>query len=562
MKNYFSLVTLFVITLLFVACSNDDSNCFDQNGVNFQNEVSDIILKERDSNLPQVITRDVTLERRPITRASGPNGEIIGNSDVLLGYSYTVGNSILGDYSNVISPIVDIKKVKAIDPEYITPKLLNTNFTKSFGYSNFDRYEYNSSVTKKVTSGLSLNIGIFKFGRKKTTTEVFTSQITNSNNVVYGELNLDIKNSSFALQTAEGARKLYARECLSETFMKNLYSTTLGGMLDEYGDFVLAGYITGGKAFGFYAGVAADGSSFEKREKDVNTDINASFNWKSNSASGELKFGKNNGNSTSTGYSTKNTEIQIRTYGGNQSGQAVQGAVSLENMELNLTSWLNSLTNVNTHTIIDILDQGLYPLSYFVLEENFKKRFDDTFNEVLEKRTRLIEPYIEIVRVFVRTSSSGEALYDIAPVLNTRQGDKIVLSDGSARTASDAELRANNDNAVFNQKLQSILAQKRNYFGLAFRANSGTRLNPAMRTPLCINLTSFNESTMYRYKNPKTGIEYIYDTSRKIAFSHLTDKVDEDWILDDYGIRDWIESLPMKSISMATLANSYKIIGL
>jgi len=34
------------------------------------------------------------------------------------------------------------------------------------------------------------------------------------------------------------------------------------------------------------------------------------------------------------------------------------------------------------------------------------------------------------------------------------------------------------------------------------------------------------------------------------------------WILDDYGIRDWVESLPTRSISMATLANSYRIIGL
>ena len=44
--------------------------------------------------------------------------------------------------------------------------------------------------------------------------------------------------------------------------------------------------------------------------------------------------------------------------------------------------------------------------------------------------------------------------------------------------------------------------------------------------------------------------------------SHYTDDLDGDWILDDYGIRSWVESLPTKSISMATLANSYRIIGL
>lgn len=64
------------------------------------------------------------------------------------------------------------------------------------------------------------------------------------------------------------------------------------------------------------------------------------------------------------------------------------------------------------------------------------------------------------------------------------------------------------------------------------------------------------------HSNPRSGIHYIYDKTNKIAFSYLVDTIDEDWILDDYGIRDWVESLPTKSISLATIANSYKIIGL
>jgi hypothetical protein len=57
-------------------------------------------------------------------------------------------------------------------------------------------------------------------------------------------------------------------------------------------------------------------------------------------------------------------------------------------------------------------------------------------------------------------------------------------------------------------------------------------------------------------------MQYIYDTKKKVAFCHFTDDIDGDWILDEYGIRDWVESLPTKSIAMATLANSYRIIGL
>lgn len=563
MRNLYKIIAILSMTLLFVACSNDDTNY----GSVLENKLStDIILKERGANLPDVVTKDIVLEKRMQTRATGVNGEIIGNSDVLLGYSYNIGNSILGDYDNVISPVVDLNKVKALSTEYITPKQLLGNVTRSITYSNFDRYEYNSSITKTVASGFNLKIGIFSFGRKKTTTEIFTTQIINSNNSVYGELNLNVRNSSFALQTVEGARKMYARQCLSNTFNKNLYSSTIGSLIDSYGDFVLTGYVTGGKAFGMYAGLASTGSTLDKKEKDMKHDIDASFTWKSgtnnNSASGNLNFGKKNGSGTETEYTLSNTEVIIRTYGGDQGGQAVVGAVELNKLQLDLSLWLNSLSNVNKHTIVDVLDQGLAPLSYFVLEQNFKKRFDDTSSGLLEKRTKLINPYIEIVKVYVRTSSSGTPLYEIAAVLNTRQGDKIILSDGKSASASDSELLANENNSTFMTKANAIVAEKRKYYDLGFRANEGIRINPSLRTPLSIKFDSFNEAIMYRYRNPNTGMEYIYDTTNKVAYSHLTDPLDEDWILDEYGIRDWVETLPSKSISMATLANSYKIIGL
>lgn len=563
MKNLYKTIAIFSVTLLFIACSNDDK---DYGNIHEGKSFTDIILKERGANLPDVVTKDIVLEQRRQTKATGVNGEIIGNSDVLLGYSYNIGNSILGDYDNVISPVVDLSKVKALSSEYITPKQLLGNVTRSITYGSFDRYEYNSSITKTVASGFNLKIGIFSFGRKKTTTEIFTTQITNSNNSVYGELNLNVRNSSFALQTVEGSRKIYARQCLSNTFNKNLYSSTIGGLIDSYGDFVLTGYVTGGKAFGMYAGLASTGSTLDKKEKDMKHDIDASFTWKSgtnnNSASGNLNFGKKSGSGTETEYSLSKTEVIIRTYGGDQSGQAVVGAVELNKLQLDLSLWLNSLSNVNKHTIIDVLDQGLAPLSYFVLEQNFKKRFDDTSSGVLEKRTKLINPYIEIVKVYVRTSSSGTPLYEVAAVLNTRQGDKIILSDGKSASASDSELLANENNVTFMAKANAIVAEKRKYYDVGFRANEGIRINPSLRTPLSIKLDKFNEATMYRYRNPNTGMEYIYDTANKVAYSHLTDPLDEDWILDEYGIRDWVESLSSKSISMATLANSYKIIGL
>ena len=106
---------------MVTGCTNDES--FDRlvgtngNGI--------IVLQERNSDLPKTIqTHPVVLEKKEITRATNENGGIIGNSDALLGYSYSIGNSILGDYENVISPVVNLAKVKEYGSDYITARSL------------------------------------------------------------------------------------------------------------------------------------------------------------------------------------------------------------------------------------------------------------------------------------------------------------------------------------------------------------------------------------------------------------------------------------------------------
>ena len=74
-----------------------------------------------------------------------------------------------------------------------------------------------------------------------------------------------------------------------------------------------------------------------------------------------------------------------------------------------------------------------------MLEKNFRYRLDDTTNGFLESFGEVQDPKIEIVKVLAKTTSTGEKLYEIAAILNTRQGDKIILSDGTYLNASDSE---------------------------------------------------------------------------------------------------------------------------
>lgn len=263
-------------------------------------------------------------------------------------------------------------------------------------------------------------------------------------------------------------------------------------------------------------------------------------------------------------FKSNNTYVSIKTYGGvRDGGEAVVNVKAIKDLNVDLTSWMRSLNNVSNHTMIDVKDNSLYPLSDFVLEKNFKQRFDDTFNEVLPTYTSLVYPYIEIVRVMVRATSSYEAVYDVAAVLVTRQADRIILSDGLAATATDEELRKNEDDAVFMKKVEKISAEKSQLFSsdIEIGYNKRTRLNPNLRSPLCINLAGFKEKNFYKFYYEKTSMQYIYDPSTRICLSYFVDEGDDE-VLDIYGIRNWVESLPDKNISIASLANSYNIIGL
>ena len=165
-KLHFTALSL---CLMAIGCTNDESfyeqSEIDDNGV--------VVLQERNAALPKEIrTRPVILEDKTATRAVNESGGIIGNSDVLLGYSYSIGNSILGDYENVISPVIDLMKVKEYGSDYITGRSLQVYMSERFSYSDYNSYESKLSQTKKVASGFQLNLGLFKLGRKKKTEDV------------------------------------------------------------------------------------------------------------------------------------------------------------------------------------------------------------------------------------------------------------------------------------------------------------------------------------------------------------------------------------------------------
>lgn len=559
MKTFFYIIILSAVIPFFIACSDNlDLPTSQMSAIEAENSEGDVVIQKRNPNLPEVVTKAPTFEEG-LTR----NNATIGSSDKFLGYGYKLynGNYIPSDFDNFTHSILNIEAIKAYDESYVDEKYPNWNDQSSYTYYNFDDYTHFSTESKTIKTGFSLNLGLFSIGKKRTTVETFRTFINETMEQTYGEMNILFAHGKFMLLNSSGSTKVYARQFLRRSFINNLYTSTISSVINSYGDLVVVGYYTGGRAFAQYMGNAASSTNVEQRTKSLDTSITASLTYEGDSLNASFGFNGKNGNFDSTVYKKQDIFLRVKTLGGIQNEEsAINTTMSLKDININLQSWRKSLNDSKNHTVIDLTQEGLFPMSDFVLERNFQRRFDDTSKNILLPVTRLYTPSIMITRILKKTSTSGDNLYEVAAVLVTRQGDQIVLSNGNA---TDAELKQNEDNNVFLEKAKAIAEEKSKYFSsdIQISYNTTKRLNPMFRSPLCIVLENFNENGFYKYYNETTNMEYLYDPTTKLCFSFLADDGDES-MLEVYGLSTWVSNLTEKRISMATLANLYTIIGL
>lgn len=560
--SYYLLITSI---FLLGACS-DNIDIKKESSVIQKNETDEgnIIIQKRDPNLPEVLTKKITLDK--MTRSLNTN---ITYDYLGYGYKLLDGNFIAGDFDNVTTSILNLNKIKDYDNSYIDTKPLIDNIETSVAYSNHEEF-YHSEYEKKISdTGFNLNLGIFSFGHKRHKEDFFSSFYMSNHDQVFGELNITFYYNKHQLQFSSGTQKLFARQFLQKSFIRSLFSGTIGSTLNSYGDFVVLGYYTGGEAHGEYMANTDKNIDSYKKEHALNQSMHMSVNFKKNpkdSISASLSYNGHDGKSDSIFMDSEHTYVFLKTLGGDQSDHAsLSATIKLQDLKIDLSAWRKSLKDQSLHTMVGIMDQGIAPLSSLVLEINFKQRFENTINGYLEKRNELCTPSLVIEKYIARSGRIGsqKILYDIAPILTTRQGDKIILADGTAKNATDEELIQNGDDVVFMNKVKNISAEISQYFSsqIEISYNKTKYLVPKNIDPLCIVVPEFNPTRFKKFYYEPTNMEYLYDPQTKICFSFFADEGDES-TLDLYGLGEWGSTLPEQRISIATLANSYTIIGL
>ncbi|MDR0334189.1 MAG: hypothetical protein LBI15_12110 [Dysgonamonadaceae bacterium] len=544
MKKY--LFTAICSLFILWACSDEYSSTY--------------LSKEEESSRDIILQARKVVGERPTSKPELRSERPVPTDHPFryLGYTYKFG-SLIGHSDNLGRQIVDVEAMynDPIMRQYTEIFPLLSTDAKVNSYSSYERFETSNEMNKKIETDFSISYGLFSAKRKQTVTDLFKNSGINIFQELTGEVDLTYIHSRVWLDNVSGAQKMIAANYLRPTFTQNLYLTPIAEMMDKWGTVVVSNYYTGGRANALYVADYTGNTTSETRERDMTTHLNASFSWKGIGASANFGSSYKGTSNYSTESNIRRVNNRIQLSGGLPHLALTTKVDNIEDNNIDLTAWLQSLSDVKNHVVIDVADRGLVGLDKFVLEENFRRRIRDTHLGHLTQSYHEI-PYIEISKVHIRTLSTGEQLYDVLPVLTTRHGDKIILGDGNSANLSDAELRHNNDNAVFMSKAQAIATQKGKYYEwIEIRTNPSRIIRPFIRVPLAIEF-KFDESSVFKYKNPQTNMMYIYDQRSRTAFAYY----DDEFIPWDYGMLDWVEKIPIRNIPMSSLYQLFTIVGL
>ncbi len=430
---------------------------------------------------------------------------------------------------------------------------------------------------QKIGGGFKLSLfGLKLLGVSSSHEKTFYSLRESFDTALWGECNIVHSRSSVEMHDGLLLRANIIERHLASGFTRELYSAPIGEICDGYGPLVLSKYILGGKLSAKYMY-----QNHEKIEADTaystfTANVSLSFSpIKKTAGKDSLSGGEGAQDSVGVNYQRsvykfdyskldlKKMYMAVHTIGGTPSIGLNIPVMTVEELKtggLDLGPWYTSLADASTHTLLDVKDGGLLPISEFILENNFKRRIMDVYAGVLERNTTNMIPELEIRKVYVRSDSQGKPLCDVALVLKTRNDDRVILTRLDEQ-ASDETLRGYDERSLFTQRGKELLKQMDGMFVGLKKLGRTKVLYPYLRTTLCTEaIVDFKN--MYRYKNPLNKVVYLYDSKAKIAFSYYDGDEGDETQVEVYGLATWASTLPEKKISMLNLLQNYKVIGL
>lgn len=562
MKKYFCFLSMLII--LISSCKKEQSN-----GANtLSNGASEVVLFERESKAPVVLSNKKSASNNR-TLATSSTDEFILTPKDYLGRSYDAEVSDVGSPLGVRYPVVDMKRLLVDYSEFFKPITINNTSTNVFSFVSFDRYSQKSNTSKTVNAGFSLNIGLFSIGAKSKYVNTFSSSILNENKRVYGELDGYYIGTAYAYLFSSNMIDIVKQNYLSPTFLQELYNNSPYEFVKNYGTFVIKDFNTGGRVNALFTGLYTANADSTTQTHSMDNSINASFKFgkdTKNNVGGDIGKQNSNGGSIATQNNFSNIMVSLRTYGGSAGIDNFSVPQNIDQINFNLNNWGSSLNDINKNVLISFNDNGLVPITSFILESNLSSNINSyiKYGTGLKKRP-LMEPVIEARWVFYHDKQGY-----FTTVLRTRFGDQIFLTNENVKWPLDG-VDANGQPIVsqasfdkYLAKAKEIAQKKLPYYKLKVVALQPSFANASFMVDDYMSHIDFlNEASMKKYYDAKNKITYLYysgtdgnTTDRKFAYS-----IHDDYIYDTYGIKEWVQTLPIVPLTYSEL-KKYEIVAL
>lgn len=581
---------LWVFALGLCSCQREESQ-----DTLLVSHASDIVFRERSIPVPKLPKSYREKERLRALSANAP--DFTQSPYNALGVVHSVGNGTIGHPMNIGNDgVFDVQSIlkDKVTSKFLFNRDLDVTTTTLSIYHSIDSLREVTNRTRKVTSGFKLNLGLFSIGKERSYVNTFHSDISVENKHSWAEFDLLYYAKRIGLETTDAALKTVAHRNVSDQFLYSIYNYPISNFIREKGFLVVSDFYVGGRLSAKFDYSSSSNKRLQSTNKVVSDSIYGAFGWgvgKDQSVSAPLNapknvslnigYGRTNG-STNNQYSSNSRLFGVfQSIGGAKDKQVPSTITNLSKESINVGDWYASLGDERTHKYVDVSDGGLVSIDKFMLEANFRDRVDWTLSgKVPEKRT-LDVPYVEIRNItsdlYNPRSPMAFEEADVntaGVVLHTRQGDKVLFLNEDFRTRlsghwgeSDEEIRERyiRDTDKLVQRLAGIFdceikANRNSYLRILDRDELSRTRDLWMRFRF-----SFDSKKLYKYRNPKTGVWYIYDAETRSALSYydsLDDDDDDTFVTDMYCITDWVNSLPERRISMQELSMYYNIIGL
>ncbi len=530
MKNNAWFLSILVLAVLFASCKKDmDKPTIVSTTSELAIKVK--VLKYRDADLPLVLQQS---KYDTVLSIAWDSLAFPNLFQQYLGCGYEIKTLPVGNRENVTFPVIDVQKLKlAANITNIHTFSLPATSDRSFAYDNFDKYNANAHIATKIaSSNVAVNLEPFSQQAKHTMETVFSPNTINQNNSIFGEARIYVHAQRHRLQNNSYINKKIAENYLDSTFVDKIYNAVPNTWMKEYGHFLLRDFYSGAKVTILYAATSTSHQVSSDIENQMNMSIRNTYGSSSNAGFG---IGKKYTNNAPLSPEIKNLSLAVRAVGSNAGPIGYfDGPYNFEEIDINLSDWLQQTDEETTHTITFVANKGLLPIQDIVLEQNFKR----TTNYYGQQKA-LCEPRL----VFVYNPQHLASGTNVNVYLKTRFSDFIFLREVAdvSHTTITQELN----------KLQENMSKYYNGIGIdVFECTSD-----AMSI---ISKNAFNDITsdgnhnsqildepkFKKYINPRNGLTYLLCPEKKIAFT-----IYDDFILDTYGIREWVNQMPTIGIN-------------